>query len=225
MRQARLSLLNGSRDSNNMKDFPQTSPRKGAEESAKSKAPPLPSEDQLKRRQAPHNEGPQDQSSRHGEQRKGLLSCILLAAQSSLALLLCRLAVGGSLLLASTLKMRSPKAFALSIDAFGMVPTSWVAALAFFFIWQEIVAGACLALGVFSRAAALVAIGLLAAFTGALAWAVLSGMTISCGCFGALGQGPVGWPSLARNAALICAAAWVLRRGGGRWAIDSLFPK
>lgn len=135
-------------------------------------------------------------------------------------LLLLRIGVAGSLLLAAVQKIQSPKAFALSIDAFGMVPSALIIPLAFLFIWQEIIAGVALALGIWTRASALLAGLLLLVFLGALAWAVFHGMSISCGCFGAWSQGPIGWSSVLRNVALIAAAGWLVYRGGGTLALE-----
>jgi len=140
-------------------------------------------------------------------------------------LLIFRVIVGGLLLFAAWQKMRSPKAFALSIGAFEMVPRSWLVPLAFFFIWQEIAGGLCLVLGIWSRGAAFICGGLLTVFLGALGWAVVNGMSIECGCFGALFGGEIGVGSLLRNTLLIAMAAWVVAKGGGGIAVERLWAR
>lgn len=140
-------------------------------------------------------------------------------------LLVFRIIVGGLLLLAASQKIRAPKAFALSIDGFGIVPEGWIVTLAFFFVWQEIAAGTCLVLGIWSRAAAVISTGLLTIFLGALGWAVLKGLPIDCGCFGDLFGGKVGIMSLVRNFVLISMAVWVVVKGGGTIALERLWAK
>ncbi len=147
-----------------------------------------------------------------------------MSANSALLLVL-RVVVGGVLLAAASQKIQSPKAFALSIDAFGLVPRSLIPTLAYLFIWEDILAGGLLVLGVWSRAAAVASAGLLAVFIGALASAVLRGLPIDCGCFGALFRGPVGWSSVLRNVVLIAMAAHVVYYGGGKIAIERLWEK
>ncbi len=140
-------------------------------------------------------------------------------------LLVLRIIVGGVLLFAASQKIQAPKAFALSIGAFDLVPRAWIVPLAFLFIWQEIAAGAFLMLGIWTRAAALVAAGLLTVFLGALGWAVVMGLPIDCGCFGGLSAGPIGWESVVRNLLLISAALWVFLKGGGSIAVERLWSR
>lgn len=153
-------------------------------------------------------------------ERKTSVRVVKVVLDHPLWLLLLRIGVAGSLLLAAVQKIQSPKAFALSIDAFGMVPSALIIPLAFLFIWQEIIAGVALMLGIWTRASALLAGLLLLVFLGALAWAMLHGMSISCGCFGGWSQGPIGWSSVLRNVALIAAAGWLVYRGGGTLALE-----
>lgn len=60
-----------------------------------------------------------------------------------------------------------------------------------------------------TRVAAAVGGTMLAIFTGALAAALLRGRAPECGCFGRLQPGPAGSATLARNVALVAAAALV----------------
>ncbi|HOE97346.1 MAG TPA: MauE/DoxX family redox-associated membrane protein, partial [Candidatus Sumerlaeota bacterium] len=86
-------------------------------------------------------------------------------------------------------------------------------------IWLEILCGALLVLGIWSRPAALLIAGMLCLFFVALASAVVRGLEIDCGCFGALMQGGIGWGSLARTLVLLGLAVLVFRRGPGRFAL------
>jgi hypothetical protein len=73
------------------------------------------------------------------------------------------------------------------------------------------------------RAGALAAAALLAVFTVAVGSAVVRGINITCGCFGA-GSGPVTWMTVIRDVALLAASAAILvmmpagdQRAPGAW--------
>ncbi len=147
------------------------------------------------------------------------------ALESAACLLLFRFLVGGLLLFAASYKVRAPQVFALSIEAYRMVPPALVPALAYLVIWNEIVAGACVIAGIWTRASALLCAALYGAFTVAILRVLLSGMSITCGCFGDLSDEPIGWVSVARNLAFLAMAAWLLARGGGRYSLDFLISR
>ncbi len=58
------------------------------------------------------------------------------------------------------------------------------------------------------RFGAVMALVLLLAFTTLIAEAVGNNRSVSCGCLGSLSRRPVGWPTLGRNVALLCMAAF-----------------
>lgn len=139
------------------------------------------------------------------------------------AIVLGRLIAGGSLVLAAIIKLKGdPVAFALSIDSFKLVPRIVHLPMALYLPWFELVVGAALLLGLWGRQAALLATGLYAVFTIALASVLLRGMSVTCGCFGGLfGGDTVTWFSVARNGIFIAAAAVVLVLGSGRFAVGN----
>ncbi len=96
--------------------------------------------------------------------------------------------------------------------AFGRIGLPRPAQLATVVVVAELVAAAALiaapALG------AIAAIGLLAVFTATLGVMIRSGRSMSCGCFGAADDDPVGPADLARNAGLLAVAA-VAATGSG----------
>ena len=124
----------------------------------------------------------------------------------ALALVL-RVGLGGLLVVAGGLKLRAPVAFATEIANYQLVPAvaPYVAAV---LPVLELVVGGALVVGrrAWRRAAALAALGLLAAFTVAVASAYLRRINIDCGCFGT-GGGPITGLTLARNLVLMAAAA------------------
>jgi uncharacterized membrane protein YphA (DoxX/SURF4 family) len=114
----------------------------------------------------------------------------------------CRVLVGLVLLVSGTLKLRQP-AWPATAAAFGtpgpLIPT---------LPWVELLLGATMVAQLGGRWTALAALGLLLAFTAAIAAQVARGRRVPCACFGEASQDPVGPATLARNMAL-CALALV----------------
>lgn len=70
----------------------------------------------------------------------------------------------------------------------------------------EAVLGALLVVQWHRTLAALLAAGVLGVFTALLVVRLLQGRRPPCACFGSLSTKPIGWPSVARNLALIALA-------------------
>jgi len=52
---------------------------------------------------------------------------------------------------------------------------------------------------------------------------ILRGMSVDCGCFGAItGGGDVGWGSIARNGVFLAASVGVMILGGGATALENI---
>jgi putative oxidoreductase len=130
-------------------------------------------------------------------------------AVKAIAYLLLRLGLGALFLVAGALKLRDPYAFALEISNYQLFPAlaPWLAAA---LPATEIVVGVALVAGPrpWVRAGALAAALLLGAFTVAATSAVVRGVNISCGCFGA-DSGPVTWLTVLRDVAFVAAAFWL----------------
>jgi uncharacterized membrane protein YphA (DoxX/SURF4 family) len=128
----------------------------------------------------------------------------------ALALVL-RVGLGGLLVVAGGLKLRAPVAFATEIANYQLVPAVAPYVAAVLPIVELVVGGALLvAPRAWRRAAALAALGLLAAFTFAVASAYFRRINIDCGCFGT-GGGPITGLTLARNLGLMAAAGLIMR--------------
>lgn len=120
---------------------------------------------------------------------------------------------------AGMIKALDPGEFALAIERYRLLPWPICAALALYLPWLEILA----ALGIWWRltriGAYLVLAGLSALFFGALASALLRGLDISCGCFGAKHETSLVW-ALARAVVLtivilVCLRYELLRKRVG----------
>jgi uncharacterized membrane protein YphA (DoxX/SURF4 family) len=119
-----------------------------------------------------------------------------------------RLILGVIFIYAAWTKLRQPwLMFALSIDAYRLLPEWAVFAIARTLPWTELVLGLLLVLGVFLRFAAPVTAILLAGFYAGMIYAYTSGLGIDCGCFGA---GEAVSPRTLLRDGLMLAAAFVL---------------
>lgn len=129
-------------------------------------------------------------------------------------LLVLRVGLGAVLLYAAGTKVPDLAAFAESVANYRLLPPALVPGVAAAVIGVELVAGALLVVGRYTRAAALVASVLLAAFTAGLAQALLRGIDLRCGCFG--GEEPATWLTVVRDLAMLAAALAVLAGAPGR---------
>ena len=87
----------------------------------------------------------------------------------------------------------------------------------------ETLVGCCLVLGLLTRGAALLALGLSAIFAGAIASALTRGLEIGCGCFGDESQAT--WQHVGLNLFLVVVSTLLVSRGGGRWTIENRFAE
>jgi hypothetical protein len=121
-----------------------------------------------------------------------------------------RLVVGALLVVAGALKLRAPVAFATEIANYQLFPAV-APYLGAILPLVELTIGFALVFAPrpWRRSAALGALALFGMFTVAVASAYFRRINIDCGCFGT-GGGPITALTLARNAALITAAAVVV---------------
>lgn len=121
------------------------------------------------------------------------------------AIIVLRIALGVMFLYAAYLKLRDPwLVFAMSIDAYQILPEPAVLATARTLPWLELALGAFLLAGFGLRYAAIAAAALLGAFFSIMAITYARGLAIDCGCFGP-GE-PISPKTLARDGALVAAA-------------------
>ena len=143
----------------------------------------------------------------------------------SVLLLIFRIFLSGVLLYAASKKLINVKVFALSIDAYQMIPQEWAAPLAFLFIWTEIIAGALLLFGLWSRASAVLVGSLMLAFIGAISWALLKELNLDdCGCgISFFGKSEMGWHMVFRNLLFLTMSECVVIWGWRKIRAGSLF--
>jgi uncharacterized membrane protein YphA (DoxX/SURF4 family) len=132
-------------------------------------------------------------------------------------LLALRLITAAVFLYAAYTKLREPwLVFAMSIDAYQLLPQWAVLTLGRTIPWLELMLGLMLATGFALRYAAPAAAILLGVFFGVMVHAFAQGLKIDCGCFG-LGE-PISARTLLRDGVLLAVSVTLaflaLRRSG-----------
>ena len=122
--------------------------------------------------------------------------------------LLARLALGAIFLYAAATKVPDMAAFAKDVANYRLLPAALVPFVAAVVVGIEIVVGLALATGLWARAAALVAAGMLVVFVAGLSQALLRGIDLRCGCFG--GDDAADWWTVLRDLAMLVPALVVL---------------
>lgn len=100
-----------------------------------------------------------------------------------LLIALLRVALGAVFIVASLDKLQNPEAFAITIANYRILPYTFANGMAIVLPWLEIITGAFLVLGIWSRACTMIVCGLLVVFAVAIAQALARGLDITCGCF------------------------------------------
>jgi uncharacterized membrane protein YphA (DoxX/SURF4 family) len=136
------------------------------------------------------------------------------------AVLVVRVLLGAIFVVAGVSKVGHAAEFAQQIAAFRLLPQPVIAPMALLLPFLEILLGGYLAIGLFTRVSAWVATLLLLIFDGAIASAVVRGMTLSCGCFGTNDTTVTTWAEVARDAVFVLLAVFVALRPPGMLAVD-----
>ena len=131
-----------------------------------------------------------------------------------------RLVLSAIFIVAGFSKAGHADQFAAQIAGFRLLPQFAIAPLAIALPYLEMLLGAYLILGLFTRISAWTAVVLLAIFDGAIASAVVRGMTVSCGCFGPNDTTVTTWSEVARDAVFVLLAVIVALRPPGALALD-----
>lgn len=148
---------------------------------------------------------------------------------ASVALLMLRLALAGVFLFAAYTKLLTPMGplnFSEAVQSFkffGEHDDGLVMLTTYAVPWAELIAGVCLVLGFWTRAAALLLGLLLTLFIALVASAIFRDMHIHCGCFGNFNwpcPETVSWCKIGANSALLLAAMVLHSYGGGAIALD-----
>lgn len=119
-----------------------------------------------------------------------------------IVLLICRLIVGFIFLSYGASKIEIADKFAADIAKYTIMPEFSLNIFAIIIPWIELVVGVLLILGVRLRANSIISIALLTIFITFVAYAILMGLDINCGCSSTHPQ-KVGLPKIIENSGLI----------------------
>ena len=131
-----------------------------------------------------------------------------------------RLIVGGVLLAAGALKIGHFDWLATQIAGYRILPPVLIAPLAIALPFIEILIGAYLLVGLYTRVIAWLALAEFVLFAGAIASVVIRGIPANCGCFGPGDVRPASWTEVGRDLVLAAIAAFIAWRAPGSPALD-----
>lgn len=134
--------------------------------------------------------------------------------------LVLRVVLGAIFLVAGASKIGHAAFFAAQIAGFRILPSAVIAPLALVLPFLEVLLGAYLVVGLFTRTSAWVAAAMLLIFDLAIASAVVRGMAVNCGCFGPSDTTVTTWAEVARDAVFVVLAIVVALRAPGTLALD-----
>lgn len=136
------------------------------------------------------------------------------------AVLVVRVLLGGLLLAAGASKVGHSTDLASTIATFRLLPAQIVGPLALALPYVEILLGAYLVAGLFTRAVAIVAAVQFFCYAGAIASAVLRHIPANCGCFGPHESSTADWPHVAFDLMLVAASLFIAFGAPGALAVD-----
>jgi uncharacterized membrane protein YphA (DoxX/SURF4 family) len=135
-------------------------------------------------------------------------------------ILILRIAMGGLLVVAGALKVGHPADLASAIAGFRLLPVEIVAPLALALPYVEMLLGAYLLFGLFTRWAAIVAAAQFVLYAGAIASAVVRHIPANCGCFGPNDVAAADWPHVAFDLVLAAVCLSIAYGAPGALAVD-----
>jgi len=125
-------------------------------------------------------------------------------------LMILRLAVAAAFIVASWEKIIYPDAFASIVEGYKILPVAVVPLVAVWLAWTELIAGAVLLAGVWTRGVGLLLSFLMLVFIAGLVQAMARGIDIQCGCFSMDPEAAArSWASLWQEFLLLAACLWL----------------
>lgn len=137
-----------------------------------------------------------------------------------------RIYLGVVFIVACLYKIADPHEFALSIATYGILPVELVNPMAILLPWIELVCGATLIIGLWTKASALSISGMMLMFITALLIALSKHLQMSCGCFASAEAGDdINYLTVVRDSLWLTGAIFVLVFDDGRWGIDGILGR
>ncbi len=136
----------------------------------------------------------------------------------------CRLFLAWLLIYASYDKVWEPAGFAASMARYELLPLWAVNGASVLLAWLELLVGTLLLVGLWVRAAALWAAGLMALFAGIMIYAGIIGAGYDCGCFPGGAGHTAGYGAALRDLGFMLPALWLFFLPSRWLALDGLRP-
>jgi protein-disulfide isomerase len=133
-----------------------------------------------------------------------------------------RIIIGIIFLVSAGAKLTHPDAFVHAVQAYGVLPDVVARPLALVFPWGELIVGAFLLFGVFTRLVSLIAALMMLGFILLIAFAMASGKNIDCGCFVGLIEEMVGAETIVRDLIMLVLLVPVVVSTTQRFSLDTL---
>lgn len=131
-------------------------------------------------------------------------------------------ALGATLIVSGTSKLRDPGGFILGVLEYDLLPSRLAVVYARLLPPAELLCGVALVFGVERVPVGIVAVALLISFSVAVGASMARGRRLACHCFGSRNDEPIGWTTVARLCVLlICGAAAITWPGGGPLSVST----
>lgn len=136
------------------------------------------------------------------------------------AVFVVRILVGGLLLATGILKIGHSADLAAAIAGFRLLPAGVIGPMALALPYIELLLGAYLVAGLFTRAVAAISAVQFGIYAAAIASAVVRHIPANCGCFGPGDTAVADWPHVAFDLVLAAASAFIVYGAPGVLAVD-----
>lgn len=135
----------------------------------------------------------------------------------------CRLFLAWLFIYAAYDKVWDPAAFAGDVGRYELLPLWAVNTASVVMAWLELLVGGLLLTGIFSRAAALWSVMLMALFAGIMVYAGIIGAGYDCGCFPGGGGHAAGFGAALRDLGFMLPGLWLVIFPSRWLALEGLF--
>jgi putative oxidoreductase len=125
--------------------------------------------------------------------------------------LVARLVLGSIFIYASYHKILAPDEFAKIVYGYDLFPSETINLIAIIIPFIELISGIALIIGIYTRSAAIIIIGMLAAFVIAISINIIRGHEFDCGCFSSDTSQAVNsaWQTLGRDMIFMMAGIYI----------------
>ncbi len=130
--------------------------------------------------------------------------------------------LGGVFIAAAYHKIVHPDEFALTVATYQILPLNLINLQAIGLPWMELLVGAALIIGIWTRESALVTVGMNIMFIVAIIIVLYRGEEIMCGCFASADAGhQIGWDLVLRDFGLIIIGVYLTTVGARYLSVDN----